>query len=162
MYCLSIPPIISRIARLVFPFPLTPSIAQSVHRCDAIETSFTYKNIRPSVALLRQCLIFLVAFSKRPNGSWLILPRAYPGLLQTTIYDISQSTSMVLNPLPMRVYLPYESDVGGVFKLELFLPEEYPMVAPKIRFLTKIYHPNIDKLGRICMDTLKGIPLMSS
>jgi ubiquitin-conjugating enzyme E2 N len=30
------------------------------------------------------------------------------------------------------------------------------MVAPKIRFLTKIYHPNIDKLGRICMDTLKG------
>jgi len=46
--------------------------------------------------------------------------------------------------------------VGGVFKLELFLPEEYPMVAPKIRFLTKIYHPNIDKLGRICMDTLKG------
>ena len=47
--------------------------------------------------------------------------------------------------------------IGGVFKLELFLPEEYPMVAPKIRFLTKIYHPNIDKLGRICMDTLKGI-----
>jgi ubiquitin-conjugating enzyme E2 N len=46
--------------------------------------------------------------------------------------------------------------IGGVFNLELFLPDEYPMVAPKIRFLTKIYHPNIDKLGRICMDTLKG------
>jgi len=52
-----------------------------------------------------------------------------------------------------------DSFVGGVFKLELFLPEEYPMVAPKIRFLTKIYHPNIDKLGRICMDTLKGTSL---
>jgi len=34
------------------------------------------------------------------------------------------------------------------------------MVAPKIRFLTKIYHPNIDKLGRICMDTLKGMSLV--
>lgn len=31
--------------------------------------------------------------------------------------------------------------VGGLFKLELFLPEEYPMAPPKVRFLTKIYHP---------------------
>ncbi|KAM0107879.1 Ubiquitin-conjugating enzyme 13 [Aspergillus fumigatus] len=39
---------------------------------------------------------------------------------------------------------------------ELFLPEDYPMTPPKIRFLTKIYHPNIDRLGRICLDVLKN------
>lgn len=30
------------------------------------------------------------------------------------------------------------------------------MCPPRIRFLTRIYHPNIDRLGRICLDVLKN------
>lgn len=50
---------------------------------------------------------------------------------------------------------PYEH---GVFTLEIKVPERYPFEPPKIRFLTPIYHPNIDNSGRICHDALKLPP----
>ena len=47
---------------------------------------------------------------------------------------------------------PYEN---GIFYLEMFLTKEYPMRPPKVRFLTKILHQDIDILGRICLNVLK-------
>jgi ubiquitin-conjugating enzyme E2 D/E len=47
---------------------------------------------------------------------------------------------------------PYQ---GGTFFLDIQFNTDYPFKPPNLRFTTKIYHPNINSTGGICMDILK-------
>lgn len=43
---------------------------------------------------------------------------------------------------------------GGFFKAHLQFPKEYPLRPPRMKFITEIWHPNIDKNGDVCISIL--------
>ncbi|KPP66486.1 ubiquitin-conjugating enzyme E2 D4-like [Scleropages formosus] len=45
---------------------------------------------------------------------------------------------------------------GGVFFLTIHFPTDYPFKPPKVAFTTKIFHPNINSNGSICLDILRS------
>jgi ubiquitin-conjugating enzyme (huntingtin interacting protein 2) len=49
---------------------------------------------------------------------------------------------------------PYE---GGKYVIDIQIPTEYPFRPPTMKFVTKIWHPNVSsQTGAICLDTLSS------
>ncbi|KAL3617593.1 Ubiquitin-conjugating enzyme E2 27 [Castilleja foliolosa] len=59
----------------------------------------------------------------------------------------------LLGTIPGPLGTPYE---GGTFNIDISLPDGYPFEPPKMKFATKVWHPNISsQSGAICLDILK-------
>ncbi|KAG2448397.1 hypothetical protein HYH02_006289 [Chlamydomonas schloesseri] len=70
-----------------------------------------------------------------------------------TVHLKNNSLQHLTGYVPGPKDTPYE---GGLFAVEINLDNGYPFVPPKMRFITKVWHPNVSsQSGAICLDILK-------
>ncbi|KAI8321232.1 ubiquitin-conjugating enzyme, partial [Martensiomyces pterosporus] len=73
-----------------------------------------------------------------------------PGIICTPKYEsLDKYEARIDGPAST----PYEN---GRFLVDVALSGRYPMEPPSMKFKTRIYHPNIDDHGNICLDVLKS------
>ncbi|KAF8878133.1 ubiquitin-conjugating enzyme/RWD-like protein [Gymnopilus junonius] len=72
---------------------------------------------------------------------------------QIKIELIDESPFHLKGSFPGPEGTPYE---GGYFEVDIVIPESYPFQPVKMKFITKVYHPNVSSAsGAICLDILK-------
>lgn len=92
------------------------------------------------------------------NSTSVAFLRAKKDLLE--YQDMPGITIDYQNNNPMQIELTIRPDQGyyrgGIFHFRCNIPEEYPNLAPEFYCVEKIYHPNIDIDGHVCLNILRS------
>eukprot|EP00850_Spirogloea_muscicola_P020675 SM000223S07303 [mRNA] locus=s223:3629:5117:- [translate_table: standard] len=80
-------------------------------------------------------------------------------LAKTTSIAFPRSKDDLLNfeitIRPDEGYYQYGPSLAGTFVFSFVIPQGYPHEAPKVKCKTKVYHPNIDLEGNVCLNILR-------
>ncbi|EGG03698.1 uncharacterized protein MELLADRAFT_37906 [Melampsora larici-populina 98AG31] len=75
------------------------------------------------------------------------------GVSHIDIEPVGSDMSKLRGKFPGPPNSPYE---GGIFEVSIDIPDRYPFEPLKMKFITKVYHPNVSsQSGAICLDILK-------
>ena len=114
--------------------PVT-GIHQVLRRANTLKVPIASKHMH----CIRRLLVEIKAYQQDPHPCVEI----YPCEEQITFWRI------LLSAPQSSLY------EGGVFLLYAKFPKDYPKIAPEMRFVTPIYHCNINSHGRICHSIFK-------
>ncbi|TMW56509.1 hypothetical protein Poli38472_006519 [Pythium oligandrum] len=76
--------------------------------------------------------------------------------LMMSDYEVQLTDETKTNDFHVKFHGPAETPYeGGVWKIHVSLPKEYPFKSPSIGFVNRIYHPNVDDMsGSVCLDVI--------
>ncbi|KAL2887675.1 Ubiquitin-conjugating enzyme E2 14 [Ceratocystis lukuohia] len=94
-----------------------------------------------------------MASTKRINKELAdITANPIPGISVSLLNDVLHTWACTISGPENTPY------VGGAFTIHIMLPTDYPFKPPAVKFVTRIYHPNVtnDEQGSVCLGLLKS------
>lgn len=67
--------------------------------------------------------------------------------------EVDEANMLLWQGLILPENAPYNK---GAFKIKIEFPVEYPFKPPRVTFLTRIYHPNVDEKGQVCLPIISA------
>ncbi len=107
--------------------------------------------------LCRSALPRFTKMTSSPSGNTLLLKRQLTELRKRPVDGFSAGLKDESNLFEWEIMIIGPNDTlyeGGFLRAELIFPPEYPLLPPKMKFITPMWHPNIYADGTVCISIL--------